>query len=191
MDDSLDGTTLGLAYGHVRLVESDPGWPHAFQRKAAELKVTLGRLVVAVEHVGSTAVPGLAAKPILDIAIRLAPVAALDRVVTALQALGYQFRGDKGNYGGLLLVLENRSAYRIAHLHLIRHDDRQWDQYLALRGRLRTDPSARAAYAQLRTILAIRFPTDRRAYTAAKAELISKLLSMEGHEPSDDMYINF
>jgi GrpB-like predicted nucleotidyltransferase (UPF0157 family) len=129
-----------------------------------------------VEHVGSTAVPGLAAKPILDVVVGLAPGADPDRVIAALEPLGYQFRGDKGTEGGVLLVLEDRPAHRVAHLHLVGHGDAQWRRYLALRDRLRGDPATRAAYARLKERLAARFSGDRRAYTAAKAAFIARLL---------------
>jgi GrpB-like predicted nucleotidyltransferase (UPF0157 family) len=177
MGDWIGDTTLGLTYGQVRLAASDPGWPAAFQRLAAELRAALGEEAVAVQHVGSTAVPGLAAKPILDVAVGLAPGADPDRVIAALGRLGWRFRGDKGEEGGLLLVLEDRPAHRVAHLHLVSHGDAQWRRYLALRDRLRADPAARAAYARLKERLATRFGGDRRAYTTAKAAFIAQLLS--------------
>ena len=105
---------LGLTYGQVRLVDSDPGWPAAMERLVAELRGALGERAVAVEHVGSTAVPGLVAKPILDLAVGLAPTTDPDQAVPAIERLGYQFRGDKGDSGGLLFVLEDRPAHRIA-----------------------------------------------------------------------------
>jgi GrpB-like predicted nucleotidyltransferase (UPF0157 family) len=176
MGDWMGDATLGLAYGQVRLAASDPGWPAAFQRLAAELRAALGEEAVAVEHVGSTAVPGLAAKPILDVAVGLAPGADPDRAIAALGPLGWRFRGDKGDEGGLLLVLEDRPAHRVAHLHLVGHGDVQWRRYLALRDRLRADPAARAAYARLKERLTTRFGGDRRAYTAAKAAFIAQLL---------------
>jgi GrpB-like predicted nucleotidyltransferase (UPF0157 family) len=74
----------------------------------------LGDLAVAIEHVGSTAVPGLVAKPILDLAVGLAPGADPDHAITAIERLGYVFRGDKGDIGGLLFVLEDRPAHRLA-----------------------------------------------------------------------------
>jgi GrpB-like predicted nucleotidyltransferase (UPF0157 family) len=67
--NSLGDTVLGLTYGQVRLVDSDPGWPRAFEALAPELRSALGELAVAIEHVGSTAVAGLLAKPILDLAV--------------------------------------------------------------------------------------------------------------------------
>jgi GrpB-like predicted nucleotidyltransferase (UPF0157 family) len=74
-------------------------------------------------------------------------------------------------------VLEHRRAHPIAHLHLVGHGDVQWRRYLALRDRLRGDPTARAAYAQLKDHLAVQFAGDRRAYTAAKAAFIVQLLA--------------
>jgi GrpB-like predicted nucleotidyltransferase (UPF0157 family) len=177
MGDWFGDTTLGLDYGQVRLAPSDPRWPEAFQRLAAQLRATLTDLAVAVEHVGSTAVPGLTAKPILDVLVGLAPGTDPEQVIAALEPLGYQSRGDKGDEGGLLLVLEDRPAHRVAHLHLVGHGDRQWRRYLALRDRLRNDPAAMAAYARLKERLTARFSSDRRAYTAAKATFITQLLS--------------
>ena len=170
---------LGLTYGEVRLVPSDPGWPSAFERLAAQLQATLGDTVVAVEHVGSTAVPGLIAKPILDIALGVAPGVDPVQVIGALQPLGYQFRGDKGDEGGMLLVKEDRPAHRVAHLHLVGYGDQQWRRWVAVRDRLRVDPAARAAYAQLKRRLAAQYPGDRSAYTAGKEAFIAQLLAEE------------
>jgi GrpB-like predicted nucleotidyltransferase (UPF0157 family) len=176
MNQRLDQAMLGLEYGQVRLVDGDPGWPGAFQRLAAELHLALGPLAVGVEHVGSTAVPGLAAKPILDVAVGLAPDADPDRVIALLAPLGWIFRGDKGD-AGLLFVLEDRPAHRLAHVHVVGYGDARWQGYLAFRERLRTDPAARAAYAAFKRGLAERFAGDRRAYTAAKDSFIAELLA--------------
>jgi GrpB-like predicted nucleotidyltransferase (UPF0157 family) len=111
-------TVLGLTYGHVRLVDSDPGWPGAFQRLAADLSMALGPDAAAIEHVGSTAVPGLAAKPILDVVVGVSPDTDPARVGAILEPLGWIFRGDKGD-AGLLLVLEGRPSHRVAHLHVV------------------------------------------------------------------------
>jgi GrpB-like predicted nucleotidyltransferase (UPF0157 family) len=175
----LGDTVLGLTYGQVRLVDSDPGWPRAFELLAAELRAALGELSVAVEHVGSTAVPGLVAKPILDLAVGLAPAADPDRVVRAIERLGYEYRGDKGDTGGLLFVLEDRPAHRIAHLHVVPHGGERWRRYLAFRDRLRTDPDARAAYSEVKRRLGEQFEGDRQAYTAGKAAFVAWLLSVD------------
>jgi GrpB-like predicted nucleotidyltransferase (UPF0157 family) len=172
-----DDTMLGLTYGQVRLVDSDPGWPAAFERVAAELGGALGERAVAVEHVGSTAVPGLVAKPILDLAVGLAPTSDPDQVIPAMERLGYQFCGDKGDTGGLLFVLEDRPAHRIAHVHVVPHGSEKWRRYLAFRDRLRIDPDARASYAEVKCRLGEQCASDRQAYTAGKAAFVAGLLS--------------
>jgi GrpB-like predicted nucleotidyltransferase (UPF0157 family) len=134
---------------------------------------------VAVEHEGSTAVPELLSKPILDIAIGLSHDADMSVVAVVLQRLGYEFRGDKGDEGGLLFVLEDRPLHRIAHVHVVRFDDSQWRRYVSTRDRLRTDAVARREYEDLKRRLAKQFTRARAAYTTAKEAFISSLLERE------------
>ncbi len=168
---------LGLPYGTVRLVEHDPRWSVEFERVAAQLRPALGSLVVAVEHVGSTAVAGLIAKPILDVAVGLTAEADTLTVTRVLDTHRYEFRGDAGEEGGLVFVLNDRPLHRVAHLHVVRFGDRQWRDYLAVRARLRSDSTARADYADLKWRLARQFADDRRAYTAAKNSFVEALLA--------------
>jgi GrpB-like predicted nucleotidyltransferase (UPF0157 family) len=128
-----------------------------------------------VEHIGSTAVLGLVAKPILDLSVALAAEADTESVFRKLEQAGYTYRGDAGDEGGLVFVLDARPLHRIAHVHAIRHGDAQWRRYLDVRDRLRSDPRARAAYADLKRDLATKFPHNRAAYTAAKTEFIQRL----------------
>jgi GrpB-like predicted nucleotidyltransferase (UPF0157 family) len=174
-------TPLGLMYGEVQLVPGgDPGWETEAHRFSDALRAALGPEAVGVEHVGSTAVPGLTAKPILDFAVGLTPEAETGRVTTALEALGYEFRGDAGDEGGLVFVLEVRPRFRVAHVHVVRHGDAQWRRYLFVRDRLRADPEARAAYAELKIGLAERYPNDRASYTAAKGSFFTALFAQAG-----------
>jgi GrpB-like predicted nucleotidyltransferase (UPF0157 family) len=168
-----------LTYGQVRLVDSDTGWPRAFERLAAELRSALGELSVAVEHVGSTAVPGLVAKPILDLAVGLAPAADPDRVIRAIERLGYEYRGDKGDTrwiavraGGPAGTPDRASSCRSPRR-------RAMARYLAFRDRLRTDPDARAAYTEVKRRLGEQVVGDRQAYTAGKAAFVARLLSVD------------
>jgi streptomycin 3"-adenylyltransferase len=166
---------LGLTKGQVHLAEADPRWPGAFEYLAAVLRAALGESAAAIEHVGSTAVAGLPAKPILDVAVRLAPDVQLDHVTGVFQAQGYEFRGDQGKQGGLVFVLEDRPTHRLAHVHCVRHGDSQWQRYLAARDRLRSDPATRDAYAALKRRLADQHPSDRGAYTDGKASFLEGL----------------
>ncbi|WUH99302.1 GrpB family protein [Spirillospora sp. NBC_00431] len=164
---------LGLFQGQVRLRESDPRWGEAFSRLADALGMALGAKAVSIEHVGSTSVPGLCAKPILDMAVALASDAVTEDVVAALEPLGYVYRGDKGDDGGLLFVLEDRPGRRVAHVHAVQKGDGQWDRWLIFRDLLRNDARARADYDRLKRELAARHPRDRRAYTLDKTSFVT------------------
>lgn len=167
---------LGVPYGEVALRQSDPRWAYVFAHQAEFLRLALADDVVAIEHVGSTAVPGLVAKPIIDMAVLMRPDVDIDAAVSSIIDVGYQFRGDKGAEGGRLFVLEHLPRRRMVHLHVLGTGDDQWERYLALRDRLRSDVEARRTYSAAKRELARRFRTDRGAYTAGKALVIAGLL---------------
>jgi GrpB-like predicted nucleotidyltransferase (UPF0157 family) len=171
---------LGLAYGEVVLaVDIGERWHAAYVALADELRSALRDDAAGIEHVGSTAVPGLVAKPVIDVVVGLAGDADMVDVTGKLGALGYEFRGDKGASGGVLFVLEDAPKHRVAHVHVVRRDDELWDRYLMFRDHLRMDPDARAGYASLKRHLAARHPHDRAAYTAGKEEAIARLRGRE------------
>lgn len=167
---------LGVPYGVVALRPSDRRWAEVFAHQAELLRRALADDVVAIEHVGSTAVLGLVAKPIIDVAVLVRPDVDIDAAVSSVTQAGYQFAGDKGAVGGRLFVLEHRPRRRMVHLHLLGTDDDQWERYLALRDRLRSDVEARRTYSAAKRELARRYRTDRGAYTAGKALVIAGLL---------------
>lgn len=167
---------IGLAVGQVTVTASNPDWPAVFDQLAAEIRVALADIPAVIEHVGSTAVPGLAAKPIIDIAIGVEDHLELSRLIEALGPLGYIYRRDDGDAGGQLFVLDgDQPGHRIAYVHIVTTTDPQWQRYLAVRDRLRQDPDARAAYDQLKRELAEQFPSDRGSYTDAKESFIRGL----------------
>jgi GrpB-like predicted nucleotidyltransferase (UPF0157 family) len=168
---------IGLKRGTVRVVPADAEWPVLFAQEAQRLREHLGHLVLAIEHVGSTAVPGLAAKPILDIAVVVASPAAIARCRQPLDELGYLDRGDAGHDGGYLFVKECEPDVRTHHLHLVTVDDAQWTNYLRFRDTLRADAALRDQYAALKRTLQDRFAGDRRSYTAAKDAFVRRVLA--------------
>jgi|tagenome__1003787_1003787.scaffolds.fasta_scaffold20985662_3 GrpB-like predicted nucleotidyltransferase (UPF0157 family) len=169
---------LGLERGRVELaLDPQSSWPESFARLRGELSDALGGDALAIEHVGSTAVPGLVAKPIIDIAVALREEVSIQRLRARLESAGYLFRGDPRNDGGILFVLEDEPRRRIAHVHLMAHEDRRWDGYLAFRDTLRRDPEARRSYAEIKQRLAREFPDDRASYTAAKSTFVEQVVS--------------
>ncbi|HOM80202.1 MAG TPA: GrpB family protein [Armatimonadota bacterium] len=168
---------IGLKRHTVRIVDYDPAWAARYREEARVIRSALDALAVDVQHVGSTAVPGLMAKPILDIAVAVEALEAIPEVVRRLVATGYIDRGDAGRNGGYLLARESEPEVRVVHTHLVCRDDDQWRNYLAFRDLLRSDPEIRSDYARLKRELAAQFPNDRRSYTAGKEAFIRSALA--------------
>lgn len=165
---------LGLKPGTVRLCEYTPLWPELYQAEAQVLRQALGAIAVDVQHVGSTAVPGMRAKPILDIAVAVRGLADVPRCATPLSTLGYQFAywADLEND-----YLFEKGAARTHHVHVVQGTSRQWTDYITFRDALRGDQQLSAEYEQLKMELVKRFYGNRAAYTSAKAEFIRRVLS--------------
>ena len=176
--DDAQPPRLGLGRGAVQLVDHQPGWAEVFERERLLLRGRLGKLACDIQHVGSTAVPGLAAKPIIDIAVAIPSLSVLPDVRTSLVALGYLDRGDFAADGGHLFVRESAPDVRTHHVHVVRVDDPQWRNYLAFRDGLRSDPRARAEYGALKLGLGERVAHDRRAYVAVKVACIRRILGL-------------
>jgi GrpB-like predicted nucleotidyltransferase (UPF0157 family) len=155
----------------VRVVPYDPRWPERFAREREALQTVLGEHVVGgIHHVGSTAVPGLAAKPTVDIMAGVAGLAESRPCLELLARAGYRYapyRPDEMHW-----LCKPDPARREFHLHLVPRDSGRFAATLAFRDVLRTDPACAAEYEALKLSLAERFAGDREAYTAAKADFI-------------------
>ena len=172
---------LGLARGVVLVVDADARWSECFREESTRLAAAVSRAELAplaFEHVGSTSVPGLAAKPILDLLAGFPPGAAWRPYADLLVAAGYEARGPQGVAGRELFVLGSEAA-RTHHLGLVEADGTLWREYVAFRDVLRADPARAAEYERLKRELAARHQGDRPAYTAGKAAFIAAVLRGE------------
>jgi GrpB-like predicted nucleotidyltransferase (UPF0157 family) len=169
--------SLGLESGTVRVVAYDPTWPSLFAAEAERLRqcFAAAELPLIIEHTGSTAVPGLAAKPILDTLAGYHEAASLPAYVEVLTEAGYVHRGEQEIPGREFFRRGNPRAY---HLHLTAIDSLFWRDHLTFRNRLRTDTTLRDAYADLKRDLAATFPRDREAYISGKESFVNKVLSL-------------
>jgi GrpB-like predicted nucleotidyltransferase (UPF0157 family) len=158
----------------IAVVDYDPHWPALFETLRAEVAGALGDLALAIEHVGSTAVPGLAAKPIIDMDVLLRSASDLSVCMERLAALGYEHRGDLG--------IPEREAFAAPpgrpthHLYVCPPESREFRRHVALRDYLRTHPSDASSYGELKRSLAIRYRDERSAYADGKREFIESLL---------------
>lgn len=167
------------ATAYVEVVDADPGWP----AYAADLIAPLGHrcarwLDGEVEHVGSTAVPGLPAKPIVDL---MAPVRSLTKAREAdgvLSADGWHLvppHLDDRPWRRFYVLPEGDQ--RLAHLHLVERQHPRWTEVLAFRDALRADPGLAAEYAAIKRDVAARFADDREGYTQAKSDFVERVVA--------------
>lgn len=165
---------LGLAEGEVVLVPHDPAWARAYAEEAERIRGALGRLALEVQHCGSTAIPGLRAKPILDVVVGVERLALRRECVGPLRGIGYEYLGEDvvpdAHFFG-------KGVPRTHHLHLVdRRGPRWWDKLL-FRDRLLGDCDTARGYECLKLALADRFPRDRASYTKAKAGFIAGVVA--------------
>jgi GrpB-like predicted nucleotidyltransferase (UPF0157 family) len=163
--------------GTLRLVAYDPAWPERFEAEAGRLRAALGGLASAVEHVGSTAVPGLAGKPVLDIAITVASEAAADACIAPLAGLGHAYRGAYGDDPRRRYYVRDADGRRVAQIHLYILPAAAWDEKLAFRDALRADPALAAAYSAEKHRVAGEVAWDKAAYAIAKGPFVERTLA--------------
>ncbi len=180
----LRGTRRELGTGQreaLQVVAYRPEWILQFQTLASEIRqacqLKSPELLLGIAHIGSTSVPGLAAKPILDIDLIISSRLHLPEMVQILTDLGYIHQGDKGIPGREAFADSTQSTRPSHHLYLCAVDSAPLHQHLLLRDYLRNQPERAAAYGQLKQDLAKRYPHDRSAYTGAKTQLINRLLA--------------
>jgi GrpB-like predicted nucleotidyltransferase (UPF0157 family) len=165
-----DVTTAELVGGVERrdLVIEDysPGWPDLFDVHRERITEALGARAEAVEHIGSTSVPGLGAKPIIDVLVTVPDITAEEDYLDPLVEAGYELRVREP---GHRLV---RTPARDVHIHILEATDEAAADYLLLRDRLRSDPADRALYEETKRALAARDWTDMNAYAEAKTTVI-------------------
>ncbi len=169
MADDADAITLP----EIVIADYDPSWPHAFEAERARLSSALGDSAVEIEHVGSTAVTGLAAKPIIDIAIGVRDYGTADELTPLLEALGYVCCGEAGLRGRLFFRKGNPRTH---HLHVVEHGGEIWERTLLFRDLLRADSALAEEYAALKRWLAFRHRHEPEKYGPAKEPFIESVL---------------
>jgi GrpB-like predicted nucleotidyltransferase (UPF0157 family) len=161
----------------VRLEPHDPRWAEQFEKERARLLDLLPGQFAAIEHIGSTAIPSLSSKPIIDI---LAGVGTLEEADTLLHALCSNGYTTSIEYNATLpdrrWLMRHASGKRTHHLHLVVFNGEVWFRWLRFRDLLRADPALAAHYEQLKKELAERHRHDREAYTRAKSAFIEEVL---------------
>lgn len=158
----------------VRVVLYDPAWKEEYRREAAAIQRILGDNLAALHHIGSTAVGGLAAKPIIDILPVVRQLWRVDECNPAFEALGYECMGEFGIPGRR--YFRKGGDNRTHQIHVFEQDNEaDIKRHLAVRDYLRAHPDAAAAYGKLKTELAARYPQDIEGYCDGKDAFVKEL----------------
>ncbi|KTC64959.1 glutamate rich protein GrpB (plasmid) [Legionella adelaidensis] len=157
----------------IRVVPYDPRWPIQFESEASAIKKALGNNCIEVHHIGSTSVPGLAAKPIIDMIPVVSDIVKVDNAIAAMKALDYEFKGEYGipfrryfQKGG------NQKAYNI---HIFETGNPDIERHIKFRDWMETHSEDKNAYAQLKQNLANHYPNDITAYCLGKEDFIASI----------------
>jgi len=165
----------------VTIVPSDPAWTEKFERGAAILRAALGDLVLGVEHIGSTSVPGLAAKPVVDMLVGLASMKEVLAARPILEALGWEFPDS------INAQLTDRRFGKLApggerthHVHVVVFEGDEWERLVAFRNALRASLDLARRYEELKRDLAAKYADQREKYTGAKTDFVDDVLRSVG-----------
>jgi GrpB-like predicted nucleotidyltransferase (UPF0157 family) len=162
----------GLPPGSVLLTDHDPRWAVLYAEEAARLAKVLGPAALSMDHYGSTAIPGIKAKPIIDILIGVRRLDDALAHIDAMAAAGYEYAPDAGIPDHHIF---GKGRERTHIVHFVEHGGERWKQALRFRDRLRAQPEAAKAYERLKIELASRHPDDRAAYTEGKTDFVERL----------------
>ena len=159
----------------VIVVPYDKNWKSAFEEIRKEIENAIGDLIIGIEHIGSTAVDGLAAKPCIDIDVIIKDYSVFNTVVRKLEAIGYIHEGDLGIKGREAFKYTNKEHLQQHHLYVCPRDSKELHRHIAFRDFLRSNPEAVRKYGAIKEKAAQLFPTDIDQYIAYKTPCIEEL----------------
>jgi GrpB-like predicted nucleotidyltransferase (UPF0157 family) len=166
---------LGLKHDVNLLVEYDRRWEEAFLEEKARLKSALFSIVKAIEHYGSTSVPGMRAKPILDILLGVDPLEDWEKCRAPLEAIGYDYAAHAGVPGHHVFGRGRDSSERTHLVHVVHYQGPSWRSNIAFRDALRDDPALRAEYVRQKEHAVVLATKDRGRYNELKGHFIEDI----------------
>ncbi|MEI6970672.1 MAG: GrpB family protein [bacterium] len=175
-------TVVGLERGTVRLVSYSSAWHTLFEREKKTLLVALRGIVLKIEHIGSTSVPDMEAKPIIDMAAAVPSLAEVPSCIQPLASVGYEYKGEYNLPGRHFFTKGSPHTY---YLHVVAIDSDHWSSWLIFRDYLTAHKDVAAEYSQLKRDLARAYQSDRDAYTKAKSEFISRIVLQARAAPTE------
>ncbi len=167
--------SLGLQKGKVKLVPHDPSWSKSFQDEKDGLVHAFPELILEISHGGSTAIPTISAKPIIDMFVRIESLSDAEKIRGSMSKLGYSYRGEDG-VPGRILYAKGPEDNRTHYAHFVEGDNDEWKNHLLIKNYFLKHPQAAAEYEALKLALAKQFLDDRKAYSHGKDAYIKGIL---------------
>ena len=152
----------------VRVVSYDNNWPVQYEQEIIKIKAVLEMEIVATHHIGSTSIPGMSAKPIIDILLEVENIEKIDSYNGEMIGLGYEPRGELGILGRRYFSREEVKDVRTHHVHAYQVDNIELERHLAFRDYMITHPEDAKIYSEFKTVLARRFRWDIDGYISGK-----------------------
>lgn len=159
----------------VEVIPHDPKWREAFEVESKPLVDVLGENVVAIHHIGSTAIPNIYAKPIIDLLVEVKDLIKIDQQSAAIKPLDYQVMGEFGIPRRRFFRKDNREGIRTHHIHIFEVGSAQIKRHLAFRDYLIAHPEEARQYSDLKRKLAQEYPTDIEGYINGKDSFIKEI----------------
>lgn len=173
--------TLGLARNVVRLTPYDPTWVDAFLSEKRRIEGVFGNDVLGIEHIGSTAIPGMEAKSILDLMIAISSIEGeASDAILRLEKLGYALRRDNRSEQGHILFVKGSEENRTHYLKLTTRNSAFWHECILFRDYLIQHPERAEEYRRLKRYLLERYGDDRARYTKEKESFIKEMIRIAG-----------
>ncbi|MCO7125678.1 GrpB family protein [Sporolactobacillus shoreicorticis] len=164
-----------MAQKEIQVVPYNEGWVNEYKREAARIAPIIGANLHAIHHIGSTAIPGIAAKPTIDILAEVQRLDNVDPIQTRFSRLGYESFGEYGIRGRRYFVKKDGLGNHLIHLHVFEENTENVIRHLAFRDYLKTHDDDAAFYGQLKLELAKQFADDRESYSIGKSEACKRI----------------
>jgi GrpB-like predicted nucleotidyltransferase (UPF0157 family) len=168
----IEGMPMSEPVVNIEIVAYNPRWPVLYAEERARVAAQLADMVASIEHIGSTSVPGLSAKPIIDLLVTVTRLGPVDPYIERLGSLGYTFFPVLGNADRYAF---GKGSPHTHHIHIVEHGGEEHIRPLTFRDYLRTHVETARQYDELKRMLADRFHHDRQAYNQAKTDFIRSI----------------
>jgi len=166
---------IGLKRGVVELKPYNSQWKEFYRKESELISSTISDYLVDIQHIGSTAIPGIIAKPIIDIAVAINSLENIEKIIGPLSEIGFIYRGEQGIPDRHMFV-KGGEELRTHHMHVMHKSHYEWKKHILFRDYLMNHPKEVKKYSELKRRLEKQFKHDRESYTESKSEFIEGIL---------------